>query len=90
MAAGCAGVGDKEEEVVMSEPDYTLHIGAPYNVPPQKKCGTHGTHGDWVGIFFNTGVERWSQRGVPYYCMRCLLEFLDKQSIGKVYEGEGT
>ena len=53
------------------------------------KCATHGTHGNWFCIPLMSGVERLNQRQA-YYCVMCLLEFLDKQSIGKVYEGEGT
>lgn len=50
--------------------------------PPKYKCGTHGDHSQWVS-FWQTGEP------TVIYCMRCIVDFLNRQSIGKVTLPQG-
>lgn len=63
-----------------SEP-LALTISSP---PPKYHCGTHGDHPDWVQIAFSaTPYTGAAERPCSLYCVRCIAEFLDRQSIGK-------
>lgn len=44
---------------------------------PKYNCGTHGKHEHWVA-FMKTGEP------TVMYCLQCVRDFLDRQSIGKV------
>lgn len=44
--------------------------------PPKHHCGTHGEHPHWISCWI-TGEP------TNLYCMRCIMDFLDRQSIGK-------
>jgi hypothetical protein len=64
------------EGVAIHDPDQKLWVEY---TPPKHKCGTHGEHAHWMVITI-PGQER-----TPAYCLQCMIDFLDRQSIGKVY-----
>jgi hypothetical protein len=52
--------------------------------PPKYKCGTHGEHPHWMHVMLPGEAEH------PGYCLMCMIDFLNRQSIGKVMLKEGT
>lgn len=44
---------------------------------PTYYCGTHGEHLAWVQ--FTIGDEQ-----TPIFCLKCIIDFLKRQSIGQV------
>jgi len=47
--------------------------------PPKHHCGTHGDHSFWISMKPNTDPKS----DFVHYCQFCIMDFMDRQSIGK-------